>query len=348
MKHKILFLLRIFISIVFLISSIFKLFPIEAFEANIVNQGITSWDYVPFLSRFIIGLEFSIGLLLLQKKYLKMVIIPLAIALLFAFSIHLTLIVMNFPDISNCGCFGEILPMSPLSALIKNIIFIFILIYIFLNVENIAGKVNIPLALSVFPIIAIFILYPIKPYAKYNESNISAIDSSVIKKDLDTLNKNLDLTEKKQIATKDSVPESKTKKSALDEFKKQKSIFSEFTDFNTGKIDLNDGIKIVALFSLECEDCRETCKKISTLAKKGLNVPLYILFLGEETQVKDFFDYAGKTYPYIVIEPQKFFPLIKGYPPRVCFMINGNIILDWGEKDFDLNKLEQKLKNYGV
>ena len=56
---------------VFLYSGYTKLYPIEPFELTFVDLGIGGWRLAPFIARFMIGLEFMIGLLLMLSLYIK-------------------------------------------------------------------------------------------------------------------------------------------------------------------------------------------------------------------------------------------------------------------------------------
>jgi len=88
----------------------------------------------------------------------------------------------------------------------------------------------------------------------------------------------------------------------------------------------------------------ETARKLGKAKKEWNKFPsLYILFLGEEDQVKGFFEVAETIFSYKIISPQTFFPLIKNYPPRIVLLNNGNIIGDWGYENFNLGDLSKKL-----
>ena len=63
---------------------------------------------------------------MLFNNYLKRLIVPLSFVMVTIFSIHLS--TQIFGDSENCGCFGDLIPMTPLQALIKNIITLVILI----------------------------------------------------------------------------------------------------------------------------------------------------------------------------------------------------------------------------
>jgi len=114
--------------------------------------------------------------------------------------------------------------------------------------------------------------------------------------------------------------------------KKINSVFTKYSKFITGAIDLDSGKVIVCLFSLDCDHCQETNKILNELKKKHLNFPgVYILALGDESAVDNFFTVGGGKFPYLIITPEDFFPLLDkaNYPPRLVVMDNGKLIGDF-------------------
>ena len=47
------------------------------------------------------------------------------------FSIHLS---TKLLEPGNCGCFGDLIPMTPLKALVKNIITLIIIVFIYIKI----------------------------------------------------------------------------------------------------------------------------------------------------------------------------------------------------------------------
>ena len=56
------------------------------------------------------------------------------------FSIHLS--TQIFGDSENCGCFGDLIPMTPLEALIKNLITLVILFFIYKKSKDVRGEIK--------------------------------------------------------------------------------------------------------------------------------------------------------------------------------------------------------------
>lgn len=123
-------IIRILIGLFFIFSGISKIFPIEPFEATLVNIGITNWFFVPFLARIIIGIEIFLGLCILFNIWLRNFIYICTQTLLILFTIYLTLLLYLKGNDIDCGCFGNWLSLPPIASIIKNLILIAILIFI--------------------------------------------------------------------------------------------------------------------------------------------------------------------------------------------------------------------------
>ena len=108
------------------------------------------------------------GFLLLQNNWLRKFIIPVTILLLAVFVGHLTYVTfLSGGNSGNCGCFGELIPMTPIEAIIKNIIAIGLLVYLFYLVPKVASNGNFWILTTVLfaTILSIYMVAPIQPIA---------------------------------------------------------------------------------------------------------------------------------------------------------------------------------------
>lgn len=115
--------------------------------------------------------------------------------------------------------------------------------------------------------------------------------------------------------------------------------FGKYKTFiGEGRVDLSEGNKLLAVFSLDCEHCQQTAKEITRLIKANKNIPpVYVLFFSEgEVSVDQFNKMTGSNFPYHMIEANEFFDLIGSTPPRIYWMNNGTIKEYW-DKDFEKN-----------
>ncbi|RCL77180.1 MAG: hypothetical protein DBW72_00365 [Flavobacteriales bacterium] len=166
-KRQLVWGIRVLVSALFVLSALAKLYPspvmgIAAFETKYLGAIGIDGGFAKVVSRLLIGFEISLAILLLLPYYLKKIVLPTTISLLSIFSIHLLVQVVN-GDASNCGCFGELIPMTPLEALIKNILTIGILILpltIFKDFIDETRKINPLVVTGLSSSLLMFVLLP--------------------------------------------------------------------------------------------------------------------------------------------------------------------------------------------
>ncbi len=123
---------RIILSVLFIFSGLSKLMSLSFFDGLVGElffgadfyDHYTGMTYVQILTRVIISGELLLGAALLQEKHFKKIVLPFTFILLAVFTIHLFYEGFrqdNFVT-GNCGCFGEILPMTILQSIIKNVL----------------------------------------------------------------------------------------------------------------------------------------------------------------------------------------------------------------------------------
>jgi hypothetical protein len=184
MKKNLPLIIRVLVSALFLLSAVAKLYPTPMYgitkvfeEGQLIPMGLSE-GLAPYFSRFIIAIEFFIAFAILQKNYLKKLVIPTSIIMIFVFSLHLAYSIF-LGDSENCGCFGELIPMSPLQALIKNIITIGVLGFLYKNTpddkDNSCSKLSIQF-LSIM--LLMFALLPVQTVGKNKQ--VSSFSEHVV------------------------------------------------------------------------------------------------------------------------------------------------------------------------
>src|SRR5205814_123197 len=129
--------IRILISFLFLLSAVAKMYPspyfaISTFEVKQLYPMGFNETFASYFSRILIGLEIGLGILILQSNYLKKLIVPGTFLMLAVFVVELTVeSIMNGGNSGNCGCFGSLLPMTPIEAIVKNIVSMSMLGYLY-------------------------------------------------------------------------------------------------------------------------------------------------------------------------------------------------------------------------
>ena len=338
---------RILISGLFLLSAFAKIYPdpsfyfsITAFEfKQLVPMGF-SMETAVYFSRIIIGIEFAIGILLLFPYNIKKIIIPATILMLAVFSVHLIIEILTGGNQGNCGCFGALLPMTPLQALIKNLLSIGLLTLVLYKFSNeLIEKNNILITTNITTlcILTLFMLIPIQKKTTVSPSQTGYTEDSTIVKDSIIVKPITDSTKKDNIVIKDT-----TKKIiVLAGPKKVKSIYSKYFP----KID--DGKKILCFFAPTCDHCMATAKELTELKKADPNFPdIQMIFMDEAAEeIPKFFKFAGAEYPSLVLDIIAFWGAIgkTNDTPGVVYLWNGNVqkFYNGTEKD-KFNKVEFK------
>ena len=340
-KTYIAWTIRLLVSFLFIISAIAKMYPspyfaISTFEVKQLYTLGFSETIAPYFSRTLIGIELALGLLLLQKHYLKRFIIPITILLLAVFVGHLTYVTyLSGGNSGNCGCFGELLPMTPIEAIIKNILAIALLGWLFYLLPKESSNHNFWILTTVLfaTILGIYMVAPIQPIAAaFTVTPISEVVEDTLpinSSTIDTVKSSLPKAEVK----KDSITKVEV---AANEPKKIKSGNAKFFS------NIDNGKKILCYFVPGCDHCRDAPKELTEMRKKDASIPtLSIIFMNEEADlIPAFFKEAGATYPYTIIEIIPFWNILGSGKdtPGIKYLWNGNEIkYYWGIADNKFN-----------
>jgi hypothetical protein len=274
----------------------------------------------------------------LQNHYIKKFFIPAAIALLAFFTMDLVIVIIYKGFAGDCGCFGQILIMTPLEAILKNIILIAALVYLYRLFENETGK-NwlLPASFALISFVSVLLFFPLKRFqiatgnknakvtkpdtiviAKQKSMNVHTVKVSYMK---------MDTTVRRDIKENENLP------------------VAAFKNFSGGvTVDFSMGKEIVAVLNMECDDCIETALGLVTLNKEMNLPPVYFLLFGDEKQLPDFINKTKINFPYKLLDEETFFTLIKGSPPRVWLLQNGKVIGDWNFRNFSIDNLKIAVK----
>jgi len=338
--------IRILIAALFLVSAFAKIYPdpsmlfsISKFEFTQLYPMGFGREFSAFLSRFLIGIEFALGLLILLPFNLKKVVIPSTILMLAFFCFHLTFEILTGGTKGNCGCFGSLLPMTPLQALVKNLVSIGLLVLLYLKFNDVLKSKNSLVSvgsITLACIATLFLMIPMKsqPNQKKNipvieepMTNIKVVEDTISGKQVQT-----------QVNPKDT---SSAKKNEDLGPKKKKSGFAKIFP----KID--EGKKVLCFFAPTCDHCMATAKELTELKRANPNFPdIQMIFMDEgPEEIPAFFKFAGAEYPYYVMDIIEFWQTIGNGrdTPGVVYLWNGNVQKFYSGIDKDkFNKEEFK------
>ncbi len=339
-SKKIVWVLRIILSALFLVSAAAKLYPspelaLFSFEFDqLTGKMGMEENFAAWFSRTIIGVEFALGFLLLMPHYFRKITLPVSFLMLLVFCIHLAL----SKNEGNCGCFGTLLPMTPNQAIVKNIFAMIAMGYIFWKYKTEDNK-NLAVATSVLfgSIMIVFMLgMPKKAAAPKLIENVE-MENSIDTSEVEIVNGKISTPIKTTDAKKDSVIE----KIVVSEPKPMKTVYSTFI------ADADKGKKIICFFAPGCDHCQQTAKELTELKKSVKGFPeVRIVFMDEEPErIPEFFTFAGATYPNMVLDIVSFMKTIgvNRDTPAVFYQWNGNTVKEWnGINDKKFVKAEMK------
>lgn len=289
---KILFIvLSALLGLLFIYSGYTKLNPIEPFEYTFVDLGIINWTLAPFAARFMIGLEFFIGIMLFFNLYLKKFTIKLTVATLVVFTIYLLVMMLREGNNGNCGCFGSAIAMTPLQAVIKNVIMLAVCFVIYKFHEGFAfGKLSY--WISVLFLLTSLIMPHVLNYVdlNYSEAYLTKPENKFTL-ELDTLYNN---------ATENSPPKT-----------------------------LSQGKHVLAFMSLSCVHCRVAAKKIRIMHEKNPDISFYFILNGEKVKLQQFYaDTKTEDIPYCMLKARPFI-YMAGLNLPTIYLVNNSEVEHW-------------------
>lgn len=355
-KTNLSYILRGLIAVLFLFSAFAKLYPspnfaIPTFEKDHLWPLGFSQDMAYFFSRTLIGVEFALGFLILQPHFLKKIIVPATIGLLVVFIIQLAYEVIKGNG-GNCGCFGELLKMTPLEAIIKNVIAVALLVWLLILLRGTPEKTNVWVLVGVTAvcIATIYIISPGMsktdiPVVVYGEgegdSLVNEPQDAPVQDSNNPAQPAQPSTEVPATTTPDETPKPVAEQGP-------KAVTSPYSKYFP-KAD--QGKKIIAFFAPGCEHCQETAKELTAMKAKDKDFPdMYIIFMDEDAErIPEFFTIAGRKYPYTVLDVGTFWKVLgmQNDTPGVIYQYNGNKVKEWqgiNDKKFNAAELKAALK----
>lgn len=161
--------IRILVAGIFLFSAYARWLQPAGFELFLLDTDLFEQRRTAgILARVLIGLEFALGLALLQPYYLKYVVAPLIAVFLVLFSGYLGYARFVLDMTENCGCFGELISVSPLGAMIKNVGALFMVAGVWSELSVNPHRPYVPGALLLCALLFSFGTLPMTPAADHS------------------------------------------------------------------------------------------------------------------------------------------------------------------------------------
>ena len=276
---------------------------IDEFEIYIYSFDIFSFLLTTFVSRIIIIGEFILGLFLILKINYKL-ICRLTFISLILFTLFLIYVAIFRQD-ANCHCFGELVELSPLESIIKNLVMIVLLM---LGQRTTSSKLKAQSSklLVLSSTFLVFIISPPDSIYKMIYSTEKEISTVDLYKSFDEVVK-IDFTEEGLVF--DSISSFKEKENQL-----------------------------IVIVSSGCKYCRLGLKKLSLIMKNEDlatdNVDIFIW--GSPEGIEDFRNETmTEDYSYWHIMPNRAIEITYGRFPIFIFLKEKDIIKIGDFRDVD-------------
>lgn len=361
---------RILIAVMFILSAIAKLLSLEFFDQLVAEvffgkayyEHIDSLFYTQLLARVLIVGELVLGMAVLQNHLLKKLVLPLIMAMFVVFTAHLTYAGIQTKFIGgNCGCFGDIIPLDNFESIVKNILGMLLVAFVYYkHTDRQSFESWVPpvaLGLVTFGVLWLTIRDFDKPVLS-EEVNVeisgvkdipvlnvdtleTVVDSTKEVLDLEGINDEnkeviiTELAQKEQIAAPIIIDDSPV----VNEFS---LLLDKYTDF-TGKsnVKLNKGHKLVCIYSLTCSHCQQAYKELYQLDKSGKLPEMYLICYGKEFDKFYFFNQGGGEKPHILVtDKHEFDILMQGESfPKILDMQDGKILQKWDIASYEKQKV---------
>jgi thioredoxin-related protein len=221
----------------FIIAAILKLISIDEFELYIYSFDILDFLLTTLFSRLLIAGELVLGLLLVFKMCYKFTW-RATLSVQIVFTLFLAY-VLAFRNDSNCHCFGELVELSPLESIVKNIVVIGGLFFIKTQRRRDA-ETQSKFVKKILLAAAVIIPFVVTPM----DSVYKMIYSS-----------------EKEISTVDFYE-------TLDKVVKMDFVDNDIVFDSTAQIKM-DGKQMVVIVSSGCKYCRLGVKKLSMMMRKN-------------------------------------------------------------------------------
>ena len=370
---------RLILSFLFVFGAVSKLVSMPFFDGMVAELllGENYYDHpsgmlwIQWFTRILVAAELVLGIAILQNKWFKSLVLPATMGMLVLFTIHL--FYEGFRQVNgftegNCGCFGDILPMTNLESIIKNVIGMAIGVFIWFkyNKDNVFASWVAPTFLG---LITLFTLsfgvksYEAKAVAPVTEQlglTETLVIDSIIPLEQDPVKMEQDAV--KENSTPPSTTEEEPKKAEAKDEGLQEEVPAVKQITPSDKTlqllytyapaiesqNLAYGSKIVCLFSMTCSHCQEVYADLVAMKASGKLPNIYLVNYGTEYEQNYFFAQAGNVKsPHTLTEEfPDFKRMLEGKTyPRILYVKDGEILKEW---DVDTYEKVGFMKYYGI
>tara|TARA_B100000900_G_scaffold385570_1_gene375321 strand:+ start:1233 stop:2102 length:870 start_codon:yes stop_codon:yes gene_type:complete len=168
--------MQVMLATTFIFSAYTKAIGPGFFEITLMDQGLAPTRvFAGHMARFFIGLEFALGILMFLPFYVKQ-LMQITFLLLGGFTVHLIYLWL-IGDTENCGCFGEMISMTPEQSILKNMVMLAVALLVYKTAQTIHLAKIIPLGFTGATILSMWLFLPMPNHENFPFENFTQFES---------------------------------------------------------------------------------------------------------------------------------------------------------------------------
>lgn len=176
---------RLLTGALFLVSAVAKLVAIDPFALYVFSYGFLPFNVVDVLVRLCIAAEFILGVFIILGWYPRL-IRTLTLLMLVFFSIFLCYAALK-GRMESCQCFGQLVDFNPIQSLVKNAVFVVMVLFAYRRQPAPSSRKGLRLGLSAAIVVAVTVAVFVislpdswlfgESHNRYNEETLTEVMS---------------------------------------------------------------------------------------------------------------------------------------------------------------------------
>src|SRR5574344_607865 len=336
-------IVRMLVGVMFIVAAVLKLLSIDNFEIYIFSFQFLSLSLTAIAARCIIAFEMLLGIALLFKFFYKQTWWT-SMLMMIGFTVFLVIVAI-FRNDANCHCFGDLIPITPISSIFKNLFIIALLFFIknpkqprigIKNKKDESEKSHFQLfawedyskkfktwsitASSIVTLLVCFILFPPNYFLNKLFSKNEYVMTQIYEQAYTDSSFYLQLNDIQYDKIKDTVTFNK----------------------DTGRLSMDNGRYVVAVYSSGCKYCKQSSELLRTIFERNNLDPmqLKVLIWGSDPSISKFIkETKTNAYEFRKISPFLALDMVHGSFPTLILIENGEIVEGFDYRGISENRI---------
>lgn len=283
------------LGIFFVVSAVTKALDFKQFVLQVaLYRVVIDSDMIRLSAMGTLAIETFLAVALIFRLWPRKITLPIALILLAVFT-GLIAYAWKYHNLEDCGCFGKYLTMTPLQSIIKNLVLMAMLGWLWIM----SGPTVVPL---------------------WSPRRFRTAGALFVA--LGALNIGLARPQPSSVQPPKTNPEDSDQPRNPYAYLVQTEDGQEF--------DLEVGDYLVVLLSTTCEHCMDAVPKLNQMPHEVEGFPQIIgLCLGDDESLATFREETFPEFPTQLIDELEFFKLLDEKPPRFVALRDGKVLKAW-------------------